>query len=306
MKADRPRDLLLCERGARPLDRARDGRRRTRAHRPGTLRADAGRRHRGRGDESRLLRPGWSAAAWLSTANRCASCRPRRASSCSAERKRATRPAAASGSRCPRPPAARSRRPGAPRCGSAPTSACCLRRKASRNPWPPRSKLRSASLPHSLVDVSHRQVALAVAGPAGARPAGQRLPARPRSGRAFPVGMCTRTVLARADVVLWRSSPEEYHLETGRSFSAYVAGVVEGSGTRGLIMRCSQDDGSPGGGSRSPVRGARVRRIRGACGPGGGAAADRRRAAARGHARSRRSSSRHSGASRISRTSASR
>jgi sarcosine oxidase subunit gamma len=76
---------------------------------------------------------------------------------------------------------------------------------------------------HSLVDVSHRQVALRIAGPR----AGELL----SSGcpldldlDAFPVGMCTRTVLARAEVVLWRLSPEEYHLETGRSFSGYVLG----------------------------------------------------------------------------------
>ena len=77
------------------------------------------------------------------------------------------------------------------------------------------------SLPHSLVDVSHRQVALAVAGPAARDLLACGCPLD-LDDAAFPVGMCTRTVLGRADVVLWRSSPEEYHLETGRSFASYA------------------------------------------------------------------------------------
>jgi sarcosine oxidase subunit gamma len=85
-----------------------------------------------------------------------------------------------------------------------------------------------AGMPHSLVDVSHRQVALAVTG-AGAREllaSGCPLDLDPE---AFPVGMCTRTVFARAEVVLWRRSAEEYHLETGRSFSGYVLGWLKES-----------------------------------------------------------------------------
>ena len=76
-------------------------------------------------------------------------------------------------------------------------------------------------LPHSLVDVSHRQVALAVAGPAARELLASGCPLD-LDDAAFPVGMCTRTVMGRAEVVLWRSSAEEYHLETGRSFAGYV------------------------------------------------------------------------------------
>lgn len=79
------------------------------------------------------------------------------------------------------------------------------------------------ALPHSLVDVSHRQVALAVAGPAARDLLAYGCPLD-LDDVAFPVGMCTRTVLGRAEVVLWRSRPEEYHLETGRSFAGYVLG----------------------------------------------------------------------------------
>lgn len=78
-------------------------------------------------------------------------------------------------------------------------------------------------LPHSLVDVSHRQAALSVAGPRARALLSSGCPLD-FDDAAFPAGMCTRTVLARAEVVLWRSSPEEYHLETGRSFAGYVLG----------------------------------------------------------------------------------
>jgi sarcosine oxidase, subunit gamma len=81
----------------------------------------------------------------------------------------------------------------------------------------------TAGLPHSLVDVSQRQVALSVSG-AKARDllaSGCPLDLAPES---FLVGMCTRTLLAKAEIVLWRRSAEEYHLETGRSFSGYVLG----------------------------------------------------------------------------------
>ncbi|MBM4218095.1 MAG: sarcosine oxidase, gamma subunit [Gammaproteobacteria bacterium] len=78
-------------------------------------------------------------------------------------------------------------------------------------------------LPHSLVDVSHRQAALAVAGPAARELLSHGCPLD-LDDAVFPVGMCTRTVLGRAEVVLWRSRPEEYHLETGRSFASYVLG----------------------------------------------------------------------------------
>jgi sarcosine oxidase subunit gamma len=85
-----------------------------------------------------------------------------------------------------------------------------------------------AGLAHSLVDVTHRQVALSVSG-LHARDllaSGCPLDLAPES---YPVGMCTRTLFAKAEVVLWRRSAEEYHLETGRSFSGYVLGWLRQS-----------------------------------------------------------------------------
>src|SRR5262249_26850211 len=77
-------------------------------------------------------------------------------------------------------------------------------------------------LPHSLVDVSHRQIALKISGPQATLllNAGCPLDLDPS---AFPVGMCTRTVLAKAQIVLWRTSEDTFHVEVWRSFAAYVS-----------------------------------------------------------------------------------
>jgi sarcosine oxidase subunit gamma len=80
-------------------------------------------------------------------------------------------------------------------------------------------------LPHSLVDVSHRQVALAIAGPRAVNVLATGCPLDLDPG-AFPVGMCTRTVLAKAEIVLWRRANDSFHLEVWRSFAAYVSGVI--------------------------------------------------------------------------------
>jgi len=76
-------------------------------------------------------------------------------------------------------------------------------------------------LAHSLVDVSQRQAGLAVGGTRAHDliASGCPLDLDPAS---FPVGMCTRTLFAKAEVVLWRRGAEEYHLEVARSFAGYV------------------------------------------------------------------------------------
>ncbi|MBB6427885.1 sarcosine oxidase subunit gamma [Sphingopyxis sp. JAI128] len=77
----------------------------------------------------------------------------------------------------------------------------------------------------SLVDVSHRQVALAVQGARAAEilASGCALDLSPR---AFPVGMCTRTMFARAEVVLWRTGSMSFHLDVWRSFARYVEALL--------------------------------------------------------------------------------
>jgi sarcosine oxidase subunit gamma len=80
-------------------------------------------------------------------------------------------------------------------------------------------------LPHALVDVSHRQFALQVSGPHAAAILSGACPLDLDLGE-FPVGMCTRTVLAKADIVLWRTHEAEFHVEAWRSFAAYVTGLL--------------------------------------------------------------------------------
>jgi sarcosine oxidase, subunit gamma len=76
-------------------------------------------------------------------------------------------------------------------------------------------------LAHSLVDVSHRQVGLAVSGPKATTLLSAGCPLDLDPG-AFPVGMCTRTMLSKAEVVLWRTAAEQFRLEVWRSFADYV------------------------------------------------------------------------------------
>jgi sarcosine oxidase subunit gamma len=75
--------------------------------------------------------------------------------------------------------------------------------------------------PHALVDVSHRQCAIELTGATAADVLNAGCPLDLDPG-AFPVGMCTRTVLGRSEIVLWRTAAETFHLEVARSFTPYV------------------------------------------------------------------------------------
>lgn len=75
--------------------------------------------------------------------------------------------------------------------------------------------------PHSLVDVSDRQVGIVVSGPDAEAVLSVGCPLD-LDQATFPVGMCTRTVLSKAEIVLWRTGTDSFHLEVWRSFSAYL------------------------------------------------------------------------------------
>jgi len=79
--------------------------------------------------------------------------------------------------------------------------------------------------PHSLVDVSHRQVALEIFGPHAATILAGACPLD-LAAHAFPVHMCTRTVLAKAEIVLWRTAPDAFHVEVWRSFQTYAQSLL--------------------------------------------------------------------------------
>ena len=81
------------------------------------------------------------------------------------------------------------------------------------------------SEPHSLVDVSHRQTALEIRGPRVEEILNSACPLD-LDVRAFAVGMCTRTVFAKAEIVLWRTAVDAFRLEVWRSFTDYVARFI--------------------------------------------------------------------------------
>lgn len=82
-----------------------------------------------------------------------------------------------------------------------------------------------AGLPHSLVDVSHRQTAIAVEGPKAELALNAFVPLD-LSHTAFPVGMATRTIFEKAEIVLWRRAADAFHVEVWRSFAPYVADLL--------------------------------------------------------------------------------
>jgi sarcosine oxidase, subunit gamma len=79
--------------------------------------------------------------------------------------------------------------------------------------------------PCSVVDVSHRQVAWEISGTAAQTILAGACPLDLDSAH-FPVDMCTRTVLAKAEVILWRRQTEVFHLEVWRSFAPYVSALL--------------------------------------------------------------------------------
>ena len=82
-----------------------------------------------------------------------------------------------------------------------------------------------AALPHSLTEVSDRQVAIPLEGPGAALILNAVMPLDLHLD-AFPMGMATRTVFERCDVTLWRTGENAFHIEVWRSFAPYVAELI--------------------------------------------------------------------------------
>jgi sarcosine oxidase subunit gamma len=98
---------------------------------------------------------------------------------------------------------------------------------AERDPWlSARIGEAAAELPYSLVDVSHRTATLILEGPAveAVLAAGCPLPLAPSD---FPVDRATRTLLAKAEIVLWRRAAQRFHIEVAASFAPYVVTFLE-------------------------------------------------------------------------------
>lgn len=73
----------------------------------------------------------------------------------------------------------------------------------------------------SAVDVSHRNTAIHVSGAAAADAINSGCP-QDLSLTAFPVGAASRTILGKAEIILYRTGNTEFRIEVWRSFSDYA------------------------------------------------------------------------------------
>lgn len=74
------------------------------------------------------------------------------------------------------------------------------------------------------VDISERQLALGLSGDG----CDQVLAAGcPLDLQKFGVGSCTRTLLGKADIVLWRTAPLAWRIEVWRSFGSYAQALLQ-------------------------------------------------------------------------------
>ncbi|NDV85835.1 sarcosine oxidase subunit gamma family protein [Aurantimonas aggregata] len=78
----------------------------------------------------------------------------------------------------------------------------------------------------SIVDVSHRNLGIVVEGPAAEAIVAAGCPQDLRL-RSFPVGAASRTVLSKAEIVLWRTGEARFEIECWRSFADYVWTFLE-------------------------------------------------------------------------------
>ena len=93
-----------------------------------------------------------------------------------------------------------------------------------------------AGEPHSLVDVSERQIGIEVEGALAARALGAGCPLDLDEAQ-FPQGMATRTILAKCEIVLWRRESARFHLEVWRSFADYAVNFLIEAAHRAPIAR---------------------------------------------------------------------
>jgi len=107
---------------------------------------------------------------------------------------------------------------------------------------------------HSAVDVSHRNTAILVSGPAAADVLSAGCP-QDLSLAAFPVGACSRTILGKVEIVLLRTGEQAFRVEVWRSFSDYAFAFLADAardaapalpeGAEGHILRAQQDAPMP-------------------------------------------------------------
>lgn len=78
-----------------------------------------------------------------------------------------------------------------------------------------------ADVLYSAVDVSHRNTAIVVSGPGAEATLAAGCPQDLSIG-VFPVGACSRTLMGKIEVVVWRRDDKTFHVECWRSFAGYA------------------------------------------------------------------------------------
>ena len=79
---------------------------------------------------------------------------------------------------------------------------------------------------HSAVDISHRNTAILVEGNGAEATLSAGCP-QDLSLATFPVGSCSRTILGKIEVVIWRTGAASFRVECWRSFSTYAFDFLE-------------------------------------------------------------------------------
>jgi sarcosine oxidase subunit gamma len=74
---------------------------------------------------------------------------------------------------------------------------------------------------YSAVAINHRNTSITVSGKNAKLALNAGCP-QDLSQNAFPIGCCARTIIGKAEVVLWRIGEDAFHVECWRSFSDYV------------------------------------------------------------------------------------
>jgi len=73
----------------------------------------------------------------------------------------------------------------------------------------------------SLVDIGHRQIGIRLEGKDAASMLNAGCPLD-LDLAAFPVGMASRTLFVKAEIILWRFATTQFHIEVWRSYAPYV------------------------------------------------------------------------------------
>ena len=102
---------------------------------------------------------------------------------------------------------------------------------SAKNPFDDAAK---AKVLNSAVDVSHRNTAMIVSGPAAEATLSAGCPQN-LSLKAFPVGACSRTILGKVEVVILRTGVAEFRVECWRSFSDYATTYLS-EAARGAVV----------------------------------------------------------------------